>query len=237
MGSPPEERGRGSTEWPPHAVTLTQAFYLGKYEVTQAQWEAVMGSNPSTDSSEAQSYGTYGVGDDYPVYYVNWNDCQTFIDQLNGTGLGTFRLPTEAEWEYACRAGTDTRFSFGDALECSDDEGHFCDLLDEYLWWGGNNRSMSGPKEVGLKLPNPWGLYDMHGNMYEWCSDWWENPHARGPQIDPQGLLFSSDARVLRGGSWGHSAAWVLRSAWRTYNSSLNSRGPSYGPRLVREYP
>ena len=104
-----------------------------------------MGSNPA---------GSDGVGNDYPAHTVSWNDCQTFVETLNGMGLGMFRLPTEAEWEYACRAGTDTRFSFGDALECDDSCG-FCDLQDQYMVWCGNDNGRS--EEVGSKLPNPWG--------------------------------------------------------------------------------
>ncbi len=230
MGSPSDERGRISgMEWFPHEVTLTQGFYLGKYEVTQAQWEAVMGSNPASGSS-------YGVGDDYPVHTVSWDDCQTFIEQLNGLGLGTFRLPTEAEWEYACRAGTDTRFSFGDALECSDSNS-YCDLMDEYMWWGGNRTyggEQDGSKEVGRKLPNPWGLHDMHGNLFEWCSDRWQNPSARGPQIDPQGPSASSP-RALRSSGWSINARYC-RSAIRVSHSP-GYRKDNLGLRLVRESP
>ena len=228
MGSPSSERGRSSDEGQ-HAVTLTQAFYLGKYEVTQAQWAAVMGSNPAGSSS-------YGHGDDYPVHYVSWNDCQSFIEPLNGLGLGTFRLPTEAEWEYACRAGTDTRFSFGDALECADTGDSYCAVMDEYMWWRGNRTyggEQSGSKEVGRKLPNPWGLYDMHGNLWEWCSDWYGS-YPSGPQVDPQGLT-SGSYRVLRGGYW-YNYAQYCRSARRN-NYSPGARAIGIGLRLLRSYP
>ena len=234
MGSPADERGRwvgDGYEWLPHEVTLTQGFYLGKYEVTQAQWETVMGSNPSMDSSEPQSGGRYGVGDDYPVYSVSWNDCQLFIERLNALGQGTFRLPTEAEWEYACRAGTETRFSFGDALEC-DDVVVYCGLMDEYMWWGGNNDPY-GTKAVGLKLPNPWGLYDMHGNIYEWCWDRWEYPSARGPQVDPQGPT-SGSYRVIRGGDWNLHAIYC-RSAYR-FGCIPDDRFRKHGARLLRSH-
>ena len=232
MGSPSDERGRYSWEWSPHAVTITEPFYLGKYEVTQAQWAAVMGSNPAGSSS-------YGVGDDYPVHYVSWNDCQSFIETLNGMGLGTFRLPTEAEWEYACRAETDTRFSFGDALECADEGDSYCAIMDEYMWWRGNRTyggEQDGSKEVGRKLPNPWGLYDMHGNLWEWCSDWWEGPSARGAQVDPQGPSTGS-YRVLRGGGWGYGAQYC-RSASRS-GTSPGYRRYNYvlGVRVLRSYP
>jgi len=207
MGSPATGKSRLPREWSPHKVTLTRAFYLGKYEVTQAQWQAVMGTNPAND---------HGVGDDYPVHKINWNDCQAFIQRLNEMGKGTFRLPTEAEWEYACRAGTTTRFSFGDALDCNDVR-VYCETYDQYMWWGGNNNKHGyphGSKQVGLKLPNPWGLYDMHGNVWEWCSDFWQDPVSRGPQTDPQGPE-SGSRRVMRGGCWS-SYALHLRSSDRS---------------------
>ena len=248
MGSPTDERGRVASEgkeleWPPHEVTLTKGFYLGKFEVTQAQWEAVMGNNPSTDSSQAQSYGTCGVGDDYPVYSVSWDDCQTFIDNLNGMELGTFRLPTEAEWEYACRAGTDTRFSFGDAPECTYKgdaykKAGYSELADRYMWWAGNNTyrgNVFGAKEVGLKSANPWGLHDMHGNVYEWCSDWWEYPSDLDPQVDPQGPTSGSD-HLLRGGYWLRNAQHC-RSAFRGFYSPDNAYNYFVGLRLLREFP
>ena len=225
MGSPADERGRWDDgEWLPHEVTITEPFYLGKYEVTQAQWRAVMGSNPAH---------SYGVGDDYPVYDVSWDDCQTFASRLNETGQGPFRLPTEAEWEYACRAGTTTRFSFGDALECDDNDG-YCEIQDQHMWWWGNDTyggEASGSKEVGTKLPNPWGLYDAHGNLLEWCSDWYQSPSDRGPQTDPQGPT-SGSYRVPRGGYWLGSAAYC-RSAVRN-SLSPGFRGHAIGFRLLR---
>ena len=233
MGSPIDERGRDSDEGPLHDVTLRRAFYLGKCEVTQAQWEAVMGSNLSTESTVAQINGTYGVGDDYPVYYVSWDDCQTFVEKLNGTGQGTFRLPTEAEWEYACRAGMDTRYSFGDALECSDYESH-CTLMDEHMWWRGNRSyggERDGSKEVGRKRPNPWGLFDMHGNVYELCSDWYGS-YRSGSQTEPQGPT-SGTYRIKRGGNWLFDAR-ICRSAHRNY-ASPDARGENIGFRLLRE--
>ncbi len=138
MGSLETERGRDANEGPIHEVTLTRSFYIGKYEITQAQWQAVTGVNPSEES---------GIGDNLPVYGVSSDDCQSFIEQLNALGLGTFRLPTEAEWEYACRAGTGTRFSFGDVLECSDLCSD-CELMEEHMWWCGNETGEA--HEVGL---------------------------------------------------------------------------------------
>ena len=236
MGSPENERGRYSRdgqeyEWLPHRVKITQPFYLDKHEVTQAQWRAVMDSDPSHSD-----FGVYGRGKDFPVYYVSWNDCQTFIGRLNETELGAFRLPTEAEWEYACRAGTTTRFSFGDVLECDDLCGS-CEIQDQHMWWCGNN-SQYGSKEVGAKLPNPWGLFDMHGNLWEWCSDWWQEPTSRGPQTDPQGPT-SGQARVFRGGYW-LNVARCCRSACRHdgtpdshYDYSPRPRRESIGLRLL----
>jgi len=210
MGSASSERGRHNWEWPQHRVTITSDFYLSKYETTQAQWEAVMDSHPA--------HG-YGVGSNYPVYYVTWNDCQEFLRRLNQTGQGLFRLPTEAEWEYACRAGTTTRFSHGDVLEC-EDVCEFCEEHDRFMWWCGDNRPY-GAKEAGRKQPNPFGLYDMHGNVFEWCQDWWVSPYDRDDAKDPQGPKVGAH-RVLRGGGWECDAAGC-RSAFR-YGYSPNDR-------------
>ncbi len=218
MGSPDNEQGRWSNEGPQHQVTLTRDFYLGKYEVTQAQWQAVMGSNPAIDY--------YGKGDNYPVYYMSWDDCQTFITRLNGMGLGTFSLPTEAEWEYACRAGTTTRFYWGDDLDYSQ--------IGQYEWYSGNN-SPYGTKEVGLKLPNAWGLFDMSGNVVEWCGDLYSSIYyTSNAQTDPTGPTEGS-YRVIRSGYWFDDGRHC-RSAFR------NSFLPSYaidivGFRLRRSYP
>jgi len=192
-------------EKPVHEVTISQQFYLGKYEVTQAQWEAVMGSNPS-----------YIKGASLPVEQVSWEDCQLFIEKLNGKGVGTFRLPTEAEWEYACRAGT---------------TGDYAGDLAELAWYNANSESKTHP--VGTKKPNPWGLYDMHGNVWEWCQDWY-GTYSQEKQIDPKGAAGGSD-RVFRGGSW-YSSAYGCRSASRLWFwPSLRSF--SLGFRLVRTVP
>ena len=200
---------------------------MGKYEVTQAQWQAVMLTSPARLN---------GVGDDHPVCDVSWDDCQTFIELLNGMRQGTFRLPTEAEWEYACRAGTDTRFGFGDALECADEGENYCPTMDESVWWKGNNTysgNFSGVKEVGSKLPNPWGLYDMHGNLYEWCSDRWQYPYARSPQVDPQSTS-DGPSCVIRGG-YCYSDAQDCRSASRS-RSAAGGHRHYIGLRVVREF-
>lgn len=166
-------------ERPVHEVTLTRPFHIGRFPVTQAQWEAVMGRNPSAFP-----------GADRPVEQVSADDCTEFIRRLNATGGGTFRLPTEAEWEYACRAGSSARFCFGD------DER----LLDDYAWTSANSGGETHP--VGLKRPNAWGLHDVHGNVWEWCQDWWDD-YVGGPAVDPQGPAYGfMGARVFRGGCW-----------------------------------
>jgi formylglycine-generating enzyme required for sulfatase activity len=226
MGCPQSESGHIGREWPPHRVTITKPFYLAKYEITQAQWQAVMGSNPGTG---------YGSGDNHPVYFVSWNDCREFIGRLNRMEQGTFRFPTEAEWEYACRAGTSTRFWFGDATDCSNVR-EYCELMDRYMWWGGNNGKQGypeGAKETGLKKPNPLGLYDISGNVWEWCSDWWEPPSDRGKQIDPQGPE-TGNLKIMRGGAW-ESHALHQRSSDRSPIAPDNKEyGRLTGLRLVR---
>ncbi len=178
-----------SDEKPIHEVTISKDFYMGMYEVTQAQWQAVMGSNPSRFS-----------GDNHPVEQVSWNDCQTFIQKLNEMGYGTFRLPTEAEWEYACRAGTTTDYYW--------ENGN----IGDYAWYTSNSGSKT--HEVGTKLPNEFGLFDMSGNVWEWCNDWYDsNYYANSPNNDPEGAS-SGSYRVLRGGSW-YYVTWVCRSANR----------------------
>ncbi len=237
MGPSPYQQGTSGFWWPQHEVTISQPFFLGMFEITEAQWLAVMGSNPSVDSPESQQYGFPGC-DNCPVNYVNWNDCQDFIERLNEMGRGTFRLPTEAEWEYACRAGTTTLFSFGDML-CEDTQNTYS--CSEYMWWLMN--SYSGPKPVANKRPNPWGLYDMHGNVEEWCSDWL-GYYQYEPQIDPIGPIgdFQSPIpggpyRVMRGGSWEYSSN-NCQSAARGFSlpDGRTFLGSSHGLRLVRLY-
>ena len=148
MGSPSSEPKRDSDEQQ-HKVTLTKGVYIGVTEITQSQWKAIMGNNPS-----------YFKGDNLPVEQVSWNDCQEFIRKLNlQEGGNKYRLPTEAEWEYTCRAGTTTRFCFGDSES----------RLGDYAWYSSNSSSKTHP--VSRKKPNVWGLYDMHGNVWEWCED------------------------------------------------------------------
>lgn len=196
MGSPESEEGRNVNEGPLHQVTISQGFYLGKYVVTQAQWKAVMKTTPW------ESWRGVRVGSDCPAACVSWEDIQTFIQKLNAAAEDEmFRLPTEAEWEYACRAGTSTRWSFGD------NEGK----LEEYAWY---NWNQGGAAEVGTKRPNPWGLYDMHGKVWELCQNWYGTYSSRA-QVDPTGPVTGSD-RVIRGGTFTHDAQ-VVRSASRSY--------------------
>ena len=196
-------------EKPVHEVVLTNDFFMGKYEVTQGQWETVMGENPS-----------YFGGKDRPVERVSWDDVQEFIDKLNDKeGRKIYRLPTEAEWEYACRAGTTTEYFFGD------DE----DKLGEYVWYDDNSGNKTHP--VGKKKPNPWGLYDMYGNVWEWCQDLYGD-YPKGKIINPKGPD-SGSYRVFRGGSWGHSAV-SCRSANRS-NWEPDYRYSLLGFRLVME--
>jgi formylglycine-generating enzyme required for sulfatase activity len=185
MGSPESETGRGSNETQ-HEVTLTKPYYMGKYEVTQEQWEAVMGSNPTP---------SYHKGANFPVGFVSWENCQEFIKKLNAKTNGGYRLPTEAEWEYACRGGTTTKYSFGEGITKKDAD------------YDG-----STPKLVGSYKPNAFGLYDMHGLMWEWCEDWYRT-YPLGTITDPKGPPNGED-RVLRGGSHRHYAS-LARSSYR----------------------
>ena len=183
MGSPANEKGRGFDETQ-HEVTLTKPFYMGKYEVTQEQWFEIMGVNPSRKKGRM-----------FPVTDVSWNDCQDFIKKLNAKTNGGYRLPTEAEWEYACRAGTTTAYSCGDNLKKSD-----------------ANIDGDSIKAVGSYRPNAFGLYDMHGNVFEWCNDCYAN-YPAGAVIDPKGPA-TGKSRVLRGGSYYWTAS-IARSSNR----------------------
>jgi formylglycine-generating enzyme required for sulfatase activity len=211
MGSPSNEEGIYSDERPIHQVTIGKAFYMGKYEVTQEQWRAVMGNNPS-----------HFTGDDnLPVEWVSWDDVQEFIKKLNEKeGTNKYRLPSEAEWEYACRAGTTTRYSFGN----SDSK------LGEYAWYTDNSGSKTHP--VGQKKPNPWGLYDMYGNVWEWVQDVYHGNYDGAP-TDGSAWEGSGSRRVLRGGIC-YAYAEHCRSAVR-YRDGQSLRTQKPGFRLVRE--
>ena len=191
MGSPKDEGGRSDGEIR-HQVTLTKGFWLGKHPVTQAQWRSVMGANPS-----------HLAGENNPVDSVSWNDCDKFIEKINSAKGLDARFPTEAEWEYACRAGTEGAYSgTGD--------------LDDMGWYFMNSDNETHP--VGEKEPNAWGFHDMHGNVYEWCGDWYGRyPH--GVVTDPKGPS-SGYLRVLRGGCCFRGAGYC-RSANRSSSNFI----------------
>jgi formylglycine-generating enzyme required for sulfatase activity len=213
-------------ERPPHPVQISEAFYLGRFEVTQGQWVKVMGENPSQ---------TQGNG--HPVENVSWDDAQEFIRRLNALeGTDKYRLPTEAEWEYAARAGTATKFPFSEA-EAPD-----------YAWYWDN--AAYGTHPVGAKQPNPWGLHDMAGNVWEWVQDWYgegfyaasladapgllklknKDPFATQKARDPAGPAGGA-SRVLRGGSWGNGSRYLRPGHRNAY--APDTRRPNIGFRLA----
>ncbi|MBI2424304.1 MAG: SUMF1/EgtB/PvdO family nonheme iron enzyme [Candidatus Hydrogenedentes bacterium] len=199
-------------ETPVHEVRFRYGFWLGKYLVTQEQWEAVLGSNPS---------GFRGNGA-LPVENVSWNDAQVFLARLSALGQGHFRLPTEAEWEYACRAGTSSPWSFGFAIR----------ELDAHAWHADNGGGRTHP--VGEKLPNPWGLYDMHGNVCEWCADTYYPNYAGSPTDGSARESADIAEKTLRGGSWCIVTP-ECRSGYRGYAAPAEMRGDFIGLRVVRE--
>jgi formylglycine-generating enzyme required for sulfatase activity len=181
-----------SDEKPIHSVTVSD-FYIGKYEVTQKEWKAIMGNNPSQFK-----------GDDLPVETVSWNDVQEYLQKLNAKTNSNYRLPTEAEWEYAARGGNKSN---GYKYSGSNN-------IDNVAWYGGNSNSQT--HRVGTKEPNELGIYDMSGNVWEWCNDWYgEHYYNNSPQNNPQGPT-SGTYRVLRGGSWLDTPSYV-RCAYRYY--------------------
>ena len=213
MGSPASDPDAESDEKPQHQVTL-KSFSIGKYSVTQEQYQAVMGNNPSNFKDNPKN----------PVENVSWNDAQEFCKKLSQLTGKKYRLPTEAEWEYACRAGTQTRFYFGDDAA----------KLGDYGWYNENSGSKTHP--VGQKKPNDWGLYDMSGNVWEWCEDPYHDSYANKPEnIKNNGNTAwpSSDIslRVMRGGSWPVNSRYC-RSANR-YGYDADSRDNIIGFRLV----
>jgi formylglycine-generating enzyme required for sulfatase activity len=225
-------------ERPVHEVQITKGFWLSKFEITQEQWKAVMGSNPSKFTYSKKN----------PVEQVSWEDSWKFIAALNAKNgclkrkpfsdgtfssvrelmeargvadvpSGCYRLPTEAEWEYGARAGTTTAYSFGKSSA----------KLSDYGWYDGNSGKRTHP--VGQKKQNPWGLHDMHGNVWEWVHDWWSDNYSSAGLVDPKGPP-SGSGRGIRGGSWGISSGY-LRSAFRNYYSPSGRRSP-LGFRLLR---
>jgi formylglycine-generating enzyme required for sulfatase activity len=259
MGTPSSEKSWLNYDPVSRLVQITRPFYMGKYEVTQGHWKAVMGT---TVRQQRDKYTTglplHGVGSDFPMYYVSWDDAVAFCKKL-GSG---FRLPTEAEWEYACRAGSDTHFCFGDDPNCfqisfyaySQDNSSTehgagqkkpktwrrrkftygdepnCYKLGQYAWYKGN--SFGTACYVGLKKPNAWGLYDMHGNAGEWCADWATNNFYHMTSVDPTGPA-NGKYRVVRSGSWSN-AAEQCRSASRSL-SDPNQPNYLIGFRIVMD--
>ena len=206
MGATPEMKEPDDDEKPTHQVTLTNDYYIGKYEVTQALWQAVMGNNPS-----------YSKGNNLPVERVSWDDCQEFISKLNSITGKTFRLPTEAEWEYAARGGNKSRgYQYSGSSNLSD-----------VAWYKDNSGSKT--HTVGSRQANELGIYDMSGNVWEWCQDSF-GTYSNSSQVNPTGAN-SRSKRVIRGGCWYYSAG-CCRSSYRDYNTP-GSRFDNLGFRLV----
>ena len=201
MGS---EKGGQANEKPVHKVTFKKPFCIGKYEVTQEQWQAVMGANPSKFKDPKK-----------PVDTVSWNACRAFVTKLSEKTSRKFSLPSEAEWEYACRAGSTSEFCSGDGEEA----------LGEYAWHSGNSGDVTHP--VGQRKPNKWGIFDMHGNVWEWCEDMWHESYEGAP-TDGSAWVEGGDQlnRLLRGGSWSFPQS-RCRSAVR--HKTAPTRGPA-GP-------
>ena len=211
MGSLSSETGRKFNEGPVYHVKITYNFYLGKYEVTQKQWRDIIGNNPS-----------FNKGDDLPVEQVSWNDVQEFIKRLNEIeGTDKYRLPTEAEWEYAARAGTTTMYSYGNNIS----------ELGDYAWYIGNSNGTS--HAVGQKKPNPWGLYDMHGNVWDWVQDSWHDTYDGAPLNGSAWVNNGTPFKVRRGGVFRQGFD-ESRSAMRL-NDHQDGRYSGLGFRLVRD--
>ncbi|BBH39226.1 hypothetical protein myaer102_17550 [Microcystis viridis NIES-102] len=195
MGSSDSDPDAYQNEKPPHQVQVN-SFAIGKYPVTQAQYQAVMGTNPSRFKNWFKN------NPQNPVENVSWNDAQAFCQKLSQITGKTYRLPTEAEWEYACRAGTTTRYYFGDDAN----------QLGDYAWYYGNSQDTTHP--VGQKKPNAWGLYDMSGNVWEWCEDNWHDNYIGAPKDGSAWLTNDNDCQIMRGGSWSFNPSYC-RSAYR----------------------
>jgi formylglycine-generating enzyme required for sulfatase activity len=211
MGGDPVAEQADENETPRHPVTFASPFYMGRFTVTQAQWEAVMGTNPSGFP-----------GRDRPVESVSHGEAGGFIQRLNRLeGTRAYRLPTEAEWEYAARAGSTAAYGFGSATA----------RLGAFAWYARNAGQATHP--VGQLAPNAWGLHDLHGNVHEWCADWFDrNYYSASPSRHPPGPR-TGLARALRGGDWG-SEDWYCRCASRSL-SSPERRSPRVGFRVVRD--
>ncbi len=219
MGATSEQGGDAEgDETPVHTVTL-DSYYIAECEVTQAQWQKIMGTTLSEQKSKAGASSTYGVGDNYPMYYVSWEEAQDFCRELSRITGKKYRLPTEAQWEYAARGGkhnSGAKYSGRSSIAT-------------VAWYTENSGSTT--HAVKQKTPNELGLYDMSGNVWEWCNDWYSSSYySSSPQNNPTGPSSGSD-RVLRGGSWG-SAASKCRVSYRG-NNTPSSRSNDYGFRVV----
>lgn len=224
MGSPESEPGRDSDESPRHEVAISRGFYLGKYTITRGQWEEVMGAAPWKGRGSSPSSATL------PAVFTSWNDVQEFLARLNEAGEDAlYRLPFEAEWEYACRAGTAAMWSFGEDRHA----------LGQYAWYVDSDADEEDQtaQESGGKLPNLWGLHDMHGNVWEWCQDvYGDRYYADSPAADPPGPQGAPEsARVVRGGYFRyftrHSRSAARNARWP------NDRQRALGARLVKTLP
>ena len=211
MGSPETEMDRFADEGPQHEVTISKPFYMGATEVTQEQYEAVMSKNPSNFK-----------GAQNPVEQMSWDDAVEFCKKLSAKTGKSVTLPTEAQWEYACRAGSKTRFYYGDDNDYTN--------LGDYAWYGKNSDNKTHP--VGQKKPNAWGLYDMNGNVWQYCSDWYADSYANANKTDPTGPA-SGAHRVVRGGSW-INGPFSCRSAYRA-GAPPDERSSNIGFRVVVE--
>ena len=219
MGSPDDEAGRSNDEGPQTEVIISRGFWLGVFPVTQEEWLSVADGLKSLNGEPS-----FFRGNRLPVEQVSWNECQEWLSELNAAEKAAnrlpdryrYRLPTEAEWEFACRAETSTAFQFG-----NDDS-----LLNDYAWYSENSRSET--HTVGEKAANGFGIYDMHGNVWEWCEDGYSGPLPGGSVMDPKG---SGLNRVMRGGSWGVASS-RCRSAYRAWNKPVY-RDYSIGFRLA----
>jgi sulfatase modifying factor 1 len=221
MGSPQDEPYRQKREVQ-HPVTISKPFYMQTTEVTLKQWWAIMGK---------RFFGRRKGTDNMPVTRVSWYDCMHFIKKLNAQKDGVYRLPTEAEWEYACRSGSTTAYNWGETIDCSkamysNNIKKSGECLDHVRSRG---LAIDGPAPVKSYPPNDWGLYDMHGNVWEWCHDW-HGDYANDPVVDPRGPE-SGTKKIRRGGSW-FGYGYLCRSANRNYSHPA-SRYRTAGFRLV----
>ncbi|MBZ0256064.1 formylglycine-generating enzyme family protein, partial [bacterium] len=248
MGSNIDDFNSQESEYPLHEVIIDKGFYISKYEITNAQFVAFLrGIGRKSDKIKDVEYLDYdnqfsqieliGVSssgydwnienrkEDFPAQLITWYGANEFCNWLSDSIIDyTPRLPTEAEWEYACRAGTQTIFSHGEILSCEEEQCEPCEFHDPFMWWCGNT---SNPQKVGTKLPNPWGIFDMHGNVMEWCGDW-SSSYSSVIQISPVGPIDGRN-RVLRGGSGSLSSC---RSANRSA-SAPETASPRIGFRVV----